>query len=206
MTKLRGLLKSFTILGIVSIFFVVGVFAQKATNKTAKKTEKVVPVKKVPIQKAVVEDETDLPKVIQIDEVALVELLKREGENNKPLLVNFWATWCGPCVEEFPDLVEIDNDYKGKIDFITITFDDIEELNTGVPKFLKKMNANMPTYLLQTEDQDAAITSVYEDWSGALPFTIFFDGKGKIIYNIQGKIVVKTLKEELDKATSQENK
>lgn len=202
MMKLRGLLKSFTILGIISVFCVSGVFAQKAT----KKTDKPAPVKKESIQKTSAEVETDLPKVTQIDEIALAALLKREGENPKPLLINFWATWCGPCVEEFPDLVEIDNHYKGKIDFITITFDDIEELNTGVPKFLKRMNANMPTYLLQTEDQDAAITSVYEEWSGALPFTIFLDGKGKIIYNIQGKIVVKTLKEELDKATSQETK
>ena len=148
----------------------------------------------------------DSPKVTQIDEIVLSALLKRDEEHNKPLLVNFWATWCGPCVEEFPDLVAIDSDYKDKIDFITVTFDDPEELEIGVPSFLKRMNAKMPTYLLLTEDQDAAITSVSEDWQGGLPFTIFFDGEGKVIYNRQGKIVVKTLREELDKITSGKSK
>jgi len=55
-----------------------------------------------------------LPTVKQINEIALKNLLKPNG---KPLLVNFWATWCDPCREEFPDLVKIDEDYKGKIDF-----------------------------------------------------------------------------------------
>src|SRR4051812_22516591 len=55
--------------------------------------------------------------VTQIDDARLKTLLRA---NNKPLLVNFWATWCDPCREEFPDLVKIDADYKGKIDFITV--------------------------------------------------------------------------------------
>ena len=59
-------------------------------------------------------------KVTKIDEKAFAELIK-PGE--KPLLINFWATWCVPCVEEFPDLVKIDKEYKGKIDFITVSLD-----------------------------------------------------------------------------------
>lgn len=172
------------------------VFAQKAKAKTPpKKTTAAAP-------KTTTTPDPNLPKVTQIDTVALQNLLKREGDTQKPLLVNFWATWCAPCIEEFPDLVKIDNDYKGKIDFITITLDDIEEINTGVPKFLKRMNAGMPTYLLKTDDEGAAISTVYQDWQGGLPFTIFFDGKGTVVYNRQGKIVVDTLRKELDKQTT----
>src|SRR5437764_11377287 len=58
------------------------------------------------------------PVVTKIDEIALKKILHPNG---KPLLVNFWATWCDPCREEFPDLVKINADYKGKVDFITIT-------------------------------------------------------------------------------------
>lgn len=179
---------------LVFTFSVIEIPAQTKKQPTPKKpaaAKKTTPVV-----------EQNLPKVTQIDEIDLKELFKREGENQKPLLVNFWATWCGPCVEEFPDLVKIDNDYKGKIDFITITLDDVEELNTGVPKFLKKMNAEMPTYLLKTADEGAAISMVYEDWQGGLPFTIFFDGKGAVVYNRQGKIVVNTLRSEIDKITA----
>lgn len=181
---------------LLSAFLIVGISAQ--TKK------KPVPKKTVPAKKVITEPTPDpsLPKVTQIDAIALKDLFKREGENQKPLLINFWATWCAPCIEEFPDLVEIDNDYKGKIDFITITLDDVEELNTGVPKFLKRMNAGMPTYLLKTADEGAAISMVYQDWQGGLPFTIFFDGKGAVVYNRQGKIVVSTLRSELDKITN----
>jgi thiol-disulfide isomerase/thioredoxin len=179
------------------------VFGFTAFNVSAQKAGKTTPKKPTAAAKKTVPAvDPNLPKVTQIDTVALQNLLKREGENQKPLLVNFWATWCAPCIEEFPDLVKIDNDYKGKIDFITITLDDVEELNTGVPKFLKKMNAGMPTFLLKTDDEGSAISAVYKDWQGGLPFTIFFDGKGMMIYNRQGKIVVDTLRKELDKQTS----
>src|SRR5688572_1785120 len=87
----------------------------------------------------------DLPKVTKIGQAEYAELIK---PRTKPLLINFWATWCVPCREEFPDLVKLDGEYKGKIDFITISLDFEEELNTGVPQFLKLMKADMPTYLL----------------------------------------------------------
>lgn len=186
----------FLIIGmsLVFAFSVTSSFAQKPKGKTVSK-------KSVATKKVVPAPPANLPKVTQIDAVALKDLFKREGENQKPLLVNFWATWCGPCVEEFPDLVKIDNDYKGKIDFITVTLDDVEEIKTGVPKFLQRMSAAMPTYLLKTADEGEAISAVYNDWGGGLPFTIFLDGKGAVVYNRQGKIVVEVLRKELDKIT-----
>lgn len=184
------------------VFLIAGlclIFTFLVIEIPAQTKKKPAPKKPVAAKTAKPVIDQNLPKVTQIDALAMKDLFKREGENQKPLLVNFWATWCGPCVEEFPDLVKIDNDYKGKIDFITITLDDVEELNTGVPKFLKKMNAGMPTYLLKTADEGEAISMVYQDWQGGLPFTIFFDGKGAVVYNKQGKIVVNTLRSEIDK-------
>ncbi|CAN5269946.1 hypothetical protein BH10ACI1_BH10ACI1_01280 [soil metagenome] len=138
----------------------------------------------------------NLPKVTQIDEIKLKELLKPNG---KPLLVNFWATWCEPCREEFPDLVKINADYKGKIDFITISLDDLEELNSGVPKFLAEMKAEMPAYLLKSTNEDAAIAAVAKDWQGGLPFTMLINDKGEIGYFRQGKIKTDILRQEIDK-------
>ena len=134
--------------------------------------------------------------VTKIDEKALVDLLKPKG---RPLLINFWATWCGPCREEFPDLVKIDREYRGKIDFITITLDFEEELTTGVPKFLAEMKAEMPTYLLITPDESQAISLIAKDWKGGLPFTILFDQAGGIAYSHQGVVKLETMKTALNK-------
>ena len=133
------------------------------------------------------------PKVVQIDETQIAGILKTNG---KPLLVNFWATWCVPCREEFPDLVEIDNEFKGRINVITISLDDPAEINRDVPKFLNEMKATMPTYLLYTNRESEVISSVSKDWQGGLPFSILYDEKGEVVHTKQGKIkpdVVKSI-------------
>ena len=135
-------------------------------------------------------------QITQIDDAKLHQLLMPNG---KPLLVNFWATWCGPCREEFPDLVEIDDEYRGKVDFITVTLDSVEEKDTGVPQFLTEMNAEMPTYLLKSADENAMIPSVSKDWTGALPFTILYHQNGDVAYTRQGKVNPATLMSEIEK-------
>ncbi|MCA1625649.1 MAG: TlpA family protein disulfide reductase [Acidobacteria bacterium] len=146
----------------------------------------------------------NLPKVIQIDAPALKNLLKREDEAAKPLVINFWATWCDPCREEFPELVKIDADYKGKIDFFTISLDDLAEINRDVPKFLAEMKSTMPAYLLKTENEETAIASVSKDWQGGLPFTILFNSKGEVAYLRQGKIKPDILRAEIEKVLPSE--
>src|ERR1041385_8341775 len=86
------------------------------------------------------------PTVSAIDTEALKTLLTQERQ--KPLLVNFWATFCDPCRDEFPDLVKIDRDYRPRaLEFVTISLDDVSDIKTGVPKFLDEMKATMPAYL-----------------------------------------------------------
>jgi thiol-disulfide isomerase/thioredoxin len=137
-----------------------------------------------------------LPSVKQINIAGLRKALTPSG---KPLLVNFWATWCDPCREEFPDLVKLDADYKGKLDFITISLDELSEINRDVPKFLSDMKAEMPAYLLKAEDDDAAIAIVSKNFTGALPFTILYDASGKETYFRQGKVNLDTVRGEIDK-------
>jgi thiol-disulfide isomerase/thioredoxin len=164
-----------------------------------KKTEKAVETP--PAAKAETAAKTETvanwpPKVTQIDEQGLKDLLKPDG---KPRLINFWATWCGPCREEFPDLVKIGADHKDKIDLITVTLDETSEINSSVPKFLTEMRSDTPAYLLKTRDQDAAIDLVSKDWQGALPFTILISADGKTIYAKQGKFDKAVLVAEIEK-------
>ena len=159
------------------------VLAGMASGQAKKPAEKATPA-------------ANLPKVTKIDQAKYAELIKPQ---TKPLLINFWATWCVPCREEFPDLVAIDKEYKGKIDFITISLDFEEELNIGVPQFLKDMKAEMPTYLLVTPDESAAISMISKDWGGGLPLTVLFAPNGERIFFHQGVVKPAELKAAIDK-------
>ena len=177
----------------VAVFICVVLIAVSlAGNSFAQTKEK--SIKKTPVETK--QSNVNSPKVTQIDDAKFRELIKSNG---KPLLVNFWATWCVPCREEFPDLVKIDADYRGKIDFFTVSLDFVEELNRDVPKFLTEMKAEMPTYLLVSEDESALISSIAKDWSGGLPFTIFYNENGEIAYFKQGKFKPAELRAEIDK-------
>ncbi len=139
---------------------------------------------------------TSLPEVKQIDIKGLKVLLKPNG---RPLLVNFWATWCDPCREEFPDLVRIDEEFKGKIDFITVSFDNLADIKSYVPKFLNEVNAKMPAYLLHTPYEGAAITMVSPNWAGNLPMTVLYGTDGYIAYSRNGKVRYEPLTAEIKK-------
>jgi len=142
-------------------------------------------------------------KITQIDIAALKQLMKPNG---KPRLVNFWATWCGPCREEYPDLVKIDEQYRGKIDFLTVSLDELADMDTAVPKFLAEMKAQMPAYLLVTNnDDEAAMAAVSKSWNGAMPFTILFDPNGGVAYAKQGKVRIDLLKAALGKYVAPSN-
>jgi thiol-disulfide isomerase/thioredoxin len=125
-------------------------------------------------------------------------LLKRDGKH--PLLVNYWATWCDPCRDEFPDLVKIDKEYRAKgLDFIAITLDDLADIKTAVPKFLETMNATMPVYLLNVADPEPAINRVDSEWSGALPATFLYDNQGKVVYKHFGRVNPDELRSAIEK-------
>jgi thiol-disulfide isomerase/thioredoxin len=142
------------------------------------------------------------PAVTEVDLEGLKKLLQRDSDLSKarPLLVNFWATWCDPCRAEFPDLVKINNDYRDRgLDFVVISGDDISEIKTGVPKFLSRMRATMPAYLLNVPDMEAAINAVDATWGGDMPATFLFDRDGKIAFKHFGRIKPEEVRAALDR-------
>jgi thiol-disulfide isomerase/thioredoxin len=139
-------------------------------------------------------------EIRQIDLDGLKTLLNRDGQDARPLLVNFWATWCDPCREEFPDLVKIDNDYGAKkLNFVAISLDDVSDLATAVPKFLKEMKASMPVVLLSVNDPEPAIKMVDPAWDGQLPATFLYDQQGQVIYKYFGRLKPDQLRAAIDK-------
>jgi len=145
-------------------------------------------------------DGIDTTDVREIDLDGLKKILQRDPKDTRPLLLNFWATWCDPCREEFPDLVKLDDDYKGKpLNFIAVSLDDITDIKSEVPKFLNQMKANMPVVLLNVKDQDAAINAVDPNWHGEMPATFLFDKDGRVVFRHFGKIKPDELRAAIDK-------
>ena len=136
--------------------------------------------------------------VAPIDTEALKTLITEQRE--RPLLVNFWATWCDPCRDEFPDLVKIDSEYRPHaMDFVTISLDDFSDIKTSVPKFLVSMKANMPAYLLNVSDPEPAIDFVDKGWAGSLPATFLYNAKGEVVYKHFGRVDPNELRAAIDK-------
>lgn len=155
-----------------------------------------------PVAKAPAAPTAPLPAVTELDMEGLKRLLARGDDPSKarPLLVNFWATWCDPCREEFPDLVKIDNDYRGRgLEFAVVSGDDVSEIKTGVPKFLQQMHAGMSPYLLNVPDAGAAVNLIDQAWGGELPATYLFDRTGQIAFKHFGRVDPKELRAALDK-------
>ena len=138
------------------------------------------------------------PVVTSIDTNGLKDLVTKQRSG--PLLVNFWATFCDPCRDEFPDLVKIDKDYRPQsLEFVTVSLDDVEDIKTGVPKFLEEMKATMPAYLLDVNDPEPAIKLMDPRWIGALPATFLYNEKGEEVFKHYGRVDPAELRAAIEK-------
>ncbi|MFO7621568.1 MAG: redoxin domain-containing protein [Bacteroidales bacterium] len=108
--------------------------------------------------------------------------------SDKLRLINIWATWCGPCITEFPDLVIIDRMYRGRqFEFISISADK-QARKADALRFLQKQQASNKNFIFDDDDVYKLIEAVDPDWQGALPFTMLIEPGGNIIYKKQDMI------------------
>jgi peroxiredoxin len=116
------------------------------------------------------------------------------NDSDKLRLINVWATWCGPCIMEFPDFVEINRMYRGRdFEFISISADKPEKQDK-VLSFLKQKEASNQNYIFDTDDKYALIEAVDPEWQGALPYTLLVEPGGRIVYSQQGTINPQAMK------------
>ena len=125
---------------------------------------------------------TSLPT---LSESGLDQLL--EDSKGEVLLVNFWATWCGPCREEFPDLVKLHNQKESSgLKVVVISMDEPEDEQAAID-FLVDQRVDFPAYLRGFEDFERFVNVIDPDWSGALPATFVFDRGGEKRFRRVGK-------------------
>ena len=137
-----------------------------------------------------------------VDAAGLAEL--RKGEGSKVRLVIFWATWCGPCVTEFPDLVEISRMYRNReFEFVTVAANFPDEKNE-VLKFLTKQQASNRNLLFGTTEKYKLMEAFDKGWKGALPYTVLLGPKGEELWKQEGPIDPLALKRAIVKAIGRE--
>ena len=117
---------------------------------------------------------------VRVTPVTAADIQKAVRDSGaKAVLVNMWATWCGPCREEFPGLVSVAHKYQGHgLKVLLVSADSAADL-PAVKKFLAERGVEFPAYLKAEKDQEF-IDGMGKQWTGALPATFLFDGTGKL--------------------------
>lgn len=124
---------------------------------------------------------------VSLNEISLAEagdLMKNDSK--KLRLVNFWATWCGPCIMEFPELVSINRMYRDRdFEFISVSTDKMNKKEKAL-EILTKKEASNTNYIYSGKDIYELIEVVDEDWQGSLPYTALIAPGGEILYKTEG--------------------
>ena len=115
----------------------------------------------------------------QVKLLTLSELEQRMSKGkDTTYVINFWATWCGPCVEELPYFEKLNGAYKNQpVKVILMSLDFKSKLQSQVIPFVKKQKLTTEVYVVNEPDQQAFIEKVDKKWSGAIPATWFINTK-----------------------------
>lgn len=102
-------------------------------------------------------------------------------ENDTLFVINFWATWCAPCVKELPYFEAYNNENTNKkIKVILVSLDFSKQIDSHFKPFLKKKNYNTEVVLLNDKDYNSWLPKVNPDWSGSIPATWLISGKRRL--------------------------
>lgn len=102
---------------------------------------------------------------------------------NKTYVINFWATWCAPCVKELPYFEQLQANYAKKgVEVILVSLDFPKQVDSKLKPFIEKHDLKSEVILLDDVDSNTWIPKVNEDWSGAIPATLIYNKKNRAFY------------------------
>ncbi|HOZ51525.1 MAG TPA: TlpA disulfide reductase family protein [Chitinophagaceae bacterium] len=112
----------------------------------------------------------------------------RSIENDTTYIINFWATWCLPCVEELPEFEKLTSAYQNeKVKVILVSLDFYKKLSITVIPYLEKTKIKSEVVLLNEPNYNDWIDKVDKSWEGAIPATVIFNNQKKIYHFIEGQ-------------------
>ncbi len=127
---------------------------------------------------------------VKLDRVdaAGMKALRANADSGKLRLVNFWATWCGPCVSEFDEVIEQNLRFRQRgFELVTVAMQFPDE-EAKVLKFLQDHHASSRNLILGDNDKYALIEAFDKDWNGELPYTLLLGADGKVLYRESGSV------------------
>lgn len=112
----------------------------------------------------------------------------KSANKGKVILFNFWATWCRPCVEEFPDLLKLKENFSDtSFTLVLVTLDFGKSFEVKTKEFLKKNDVDFVTYFNGFGKDEDLINYMSKDWEGSIPATFIYDKKGIMRNSFIGK-------------------
>ena len=121
---------------------------------------------------------------ISVDEIEQT----RASRRGKPLLINYWATFCGPCKKEMPHLVDLYEEHRGEVDFLAISIDGLAGTEDAIPETMEQLGMTLATRLLVTDrNMNDTITALDPQWGGTLPATFIYNASGEVIHRMIGE-------------------
>lgn len=112
----------------------------------------------------------------------------RKNATGKTVLVNFWATYCGPCKIEFPELLETWHMYRKRpFDLVTVSINYPDE-EKGARRFLESQHASTRNLLFGSMEPDELINAFDKDWDGTVPYSMLIGPDGQVLYKGKGRL------------------
>nr|WP_294935540.1 TlpA disulfide reductase family protein [uncultured Flavobacterium sp.] len=103
--------------------------------------------------------------------------------NDTTYVINFWATWCLPCVKELPHFEQLNQSYSGKkVKVLLVSIDMPNKVETSLISFIKKKNIRSEILHLDDPDANAWIDKIDKNWSGAIPATLIYNTNNRAFY------------------------